>query len=250
MLNAIIIEDNFRDRELLEMLLSKYCINEINILGSAENISNGFKLIIETKPDVVFLDIELGTESSFDLLAKFDEYDFKVIFVSAYDKYAMNAIKSNALDFILKPIEISELLKTVHKLVKVEKLSVDVEIKNLLYNLSNPHEKSNRIAIPFLNGYKMVPVSDIMYCEANKEYTNIHCINKSIICSSINLGEYEDMLEGYSFCRVHHSYLVNKEYVKEYLKGEGGELLMDKGNMIPVSRRKKQEVVDWLTLNR
>jgi two-component system, LytTR family, response regulator len=158
----------------------------------------------------------------------------------------MSAIKSNALDFILKPIEISELIKTIHKLVKTQKASVDIEIKNLLYNLANPHQKSNRIAIPFLNGYKMIPVSDIMYCEANKEYTNIHCTNQSTICSSINLGEYEDLLEVYSFCRVHHSFLVNKEHVKEYIKGEGGELMINKDIVIPVSRRKKLEVVDWL----
>ena len=179
----------------------------------------------------------------------FIEYSFKVVFVTGYDKYAVTAIKFNALDYVLKPIEISELVYAVEKIKKSQHVCVDTELKNLIHNLSHPHQKSNRIAIPVLKGYKMICIETIQYCEAKKEYTNIYCNNQPPICSSLNLGEYENLLQEYSFCRVHHSFLVNKDHVKEYIKGEGGELMIDRDIMIPVSRRKKQEVMDWLIKN-
>ncbi len=246
MFKTIIIDDDFRDKEILEMMLEKYCIDDITIIGSAQNINTAYKLIIESKPDVIFLDIEIGAESGFELLAKFTEYPFKVIFVTAYDKYAVKAIKFNALDYILKPVEITELVNAVKKVKNTERLSIDAELKNLIYNLSHPHQKNNRIAIPVLNGYKMIAVEDIRYCEANKEYTYIYCTHQPPLCSSINLGEYEELLNEYSFCRVHHSYLVNRDHVMQYIKGEGGALMIN-DTMIPVSRRRKQEVMEWLT---
>lgn len=248
MLKAIIIDDNNRDIEILEMMLGKYCFTEICIGGNARNIDAAYQLILETKPDIIFLDIELGNESGFDLLKKFNEYSFKVIFVTAYDKYAIKAIKFNALDYVLKPVEITELVNAVQKVKAVQHISFDAELKNLVHNLANPHHKSNRVAIPVLNGYKLIAVETVLYCEAKKEYTDIHCIGQLPICSSVNLGEYEELLQDYSFCRVHHSFLVNKDHVKQYIKGEGGELWMEDNNRIPVSRRKKIEVMNWLTM--
>jgi two-component system LytT family response regulator len=246
MLKAIIIDDDFRDREILEMLLNKYCCYEITILGSAQNIATAYPLVLETKPDIIFLDIELGSESGFDLLTKFTEYPFRVIFVTAHDKYALKAIKFNALDYVLKPVEITELVNAVQKINNSERVSIDIELRNLIHTLAHPHHKSNRLAIPVLNGYKMMAVEEIQYCEAKKEYTYIYCTNQPVICSSINLGEYEYLLQDYSFYRVHHSFLVNKEHVKQYIKGEGGELMMEDKSMIPVSRIKKPEVMEWL----
>lgn len=248
MLKAIIIDDDLRDKEILEMMLEKYCSNEICIAGYARNTDMGYELILEKKPDVIFLDVELDTESGFDLLKKFSEYSFKVIFVTAYDKYAVKAIKFNALDYVLKPVVITELVEAIQKLKKREQLSIDSELKNLIHNLAHPHQKSNKVAIPVLTGYKLIAVETILYCEAKKEYTDIHCIGQPPFCSSVNLGEYEELLQDYSFCRVHHSFLVNKDHVAQYLKGEGGELLVENGIRIPVSRRKKTEVMDWLKL--
>jgi two-component system LytT family response regulator len=247
MLNALIIDDDLRDKEILEMMLGKYCRQEISIIGTAQTIQTAYRLILEAKPDIIFLDIEIGNESGFDLLAKFTEYPFRIIFVTAYDKYAVKAIKFNALDYVLKPIEITELVNAVHKLKNEGRVSLDIELKNLIHNLAHPNQRNNRVAIPLVNGYKMVSVKDILYCEANKEYTHIYFTDQPSICSSINLGEYEELLNDYSFCRVHHSFLVNKEHVKQYIKGEGGELMISKDIMIPVSRRKKQEVMEWLT---
>jgi two-component system LytT family response regulator len=246
MLKAVIVDDDPGDREVLEFLLKKYCADDVELIGSADSVSKASLLILEKKPDLVFLDVELGDETGFDLLTRFTDFNFSVIFVTAYDRYAMQAIKFNALDYVLKPVEITELVHAVKKLKEKGQPSLEAELKNLIHTLSHPHQKSNRIAIPLLTGYRMITVNDIMYCEASKEYTYIHTVNESPICSSINLGEYEDLLQEYSFCRVHHSYLVNKEHVKQYIKGEGGELVIDNGARVPVSRRKKQEVNEWL----
>jgi two-component system, LytTR family, response regulator len=246
MLKAVIIDDDPGDREVLEMLLKKYCADDVLITGNADTIEKASQLILEMKPQLLFLDVELGNYTGFDLLSRFSDFDFKVIFVTAYDRYAMQAIKFNALDYVLKPVEISELMHAVQKIKSTEHLSIDAELKNLIHTLAHPHQKSNRVAIPVMNGYKMVTVQDIQFCEAKKEYTSIYCINQPPVFSSINLGEYEDLLQEYSFCRVHHSFLVNRDHVMQYIKGEGGEIMISKDVMIPVSRRKKQEVMEWL----
>lgn len=250
MLKAIIIDDNIRDIEILQKILDKYCCNEIVVSGIAQSVDRAYSLILETNPDIVFLDIELGDESGFDLLKRFTDYFFKVIFVTAYDKYAITAIKFNALDYVLKPVVITELLLAVQKVKDDQSISIDAELKNLIHMLAHPHQKSNKIAVPVLNGYKMVSVETIQYCEANKEYTSIYCCNEPPICSSVNLGEYEDLLKEYAFCRVHHSFLVNRDHVLQYIKGEGGELIINNEISIPVSRRKKQEVIEWLRANK
>lgn len=248
MLKAILIDDDYRDLEILELLLKKYCATEVFIAGTADAVATGYQLILEIKPDLIFLDVELGMETGFELLSKFSDFSFKVIFVTAYDRYALQAIKFNALDYLLKPVEITELVRAVQKIVKVNAVSIDAELKNLLHTLHHPHQKNNRIAIPVLDGYKMIAVGDILFCEAKKEYTYIYNTNEPVICSSINLGEYEELLQEYAFFRVHHSYLVNKDHVKHYVKTDGGELVVGNNILIPVSRRKKQEVVEWLTL--
>jgi two-component system, LytTR family, response regulator len=244
MLNAVIIEDNHKEQEILNNLLTKYCSAEINIIGNASSVNEAYGLILTTNPDIIFLDVELGIESGFDLLQKFTNYTFEVIFVTGFNKYALRAIKFNALDYILKPIEITELIEAVKKALKYKRTNMNEKLKNLIENIFAPNNRNNKIAIPIINGLKMIAVSDIIYCEANKEYTTINCIRNITVCSSTNLGAYEDMLEDYGFCRVHHSFLVNKEYVKEFIKGE--EIVTDNGLVIPVSRRNKTVVTDWL----
>lgn len=247
MLTAIIVDDDFRDRELLEMMIDKYCFNELRVMGAAANTAEAFDLIRKTNPDIVFLDIELGTASGFDLLVQFSEFPFKVIFVTAHDQYALRAIKFNALDYLLKPVSIDELIRAVKK-CKTTTPGHD-EIRNLLQYLAHPNKKTHSIAIPSTSGLQFLRIGDIIYCEAKKEYTYIYCKDLPMICSSSNLGEYESLLEEYPFFRVHHSFLVNKQYVKEYIRGEGGELVLTNNIQIPVSRRKKNDVVQWLINN-
>ena len=188
----------------------------------------------------------MGIGTGFDLLSRFTHYPFKVVFVTAYDHYAIKAIKFSALDYLLKPVTITDLVNAVSK----AKLAIDdnsnLHFHTLFEFLKKPGQKTNRIAIPVQDGYHLIQVEQIMFCMAHKEYTFIKQVNGASICSSLNLGEYESMLQDYDFFRVHHSYIINRQYIQHYVRGDGA-ILLTNNESIPVSRRKKDEFLSWLT---
>ena len=247
MLRTLLIDDESKARENLRILLQKYCKSDIELIGESENVENGYKDILTSKPDLVFLDIEMGKGTGFDLLGKFDNYPFKVIFVTAYDQYAIKAIKFSALDYLLKPVMIKDLVEAVNKAKTAVNYDKDGQFRALFDVIRKPNQKTNRIAIPVQDGYKLVPVDQIMFCQAQKEYTFINLVNGETICSSLNLGEYEDLLHDYDFFRVHHSYIINRQHIQRYIRGEGGEIIIKNDQHIPVSRRKKEDFLAWLT---
>jgi two-component system LytT family response regulator len=247
MLKTLLIDDEAKARENLRILLQRYCMADIDLIGESENVENGYSDIVSLKPDLVFLDIEMGKGTGFDLLSKFDHYPFKVIFVTAYDHYAIKAIKFSALDYLLKPVTIKDLIDAVNKAKMAIDDNKDAHFQALFDIIKKPQQKTNRIVIPVQDGYRLVPVDQIMFCQAQKEYTYIHQVNGEVICSSLNLGEYEDLLQEYDFFRVHHSYIINRQYIQRYVRGEGGEIITNNNQHIPVSRRKKDEFLSWLT---
>jgi len=247
MLRTLLIDDEAKARENLRILLQKYCNGDIELIGESENVENGYKDILALKPDLVFLDIEMGKGTGFDLLSKFDHYPFKVIFVTAYDQYAIKAIKFSALDYLLKPVTIKDLIDGVSKAKSAINYNKDAHFQALFDVIKKPYQKTNRIAIPVQDGYRLLPVDQIMFCQAQKEYTFINQVNGEVICSSLNLGEYEDLLHEYDFFRVHHSYIINRQYIRRYVRGEGGEIVINNNQHIPVSRRKKDQFLIWLT---
>jgi two-component system, LytTR family, response regulator len=247
MLRTLIIDDEAKARENLGILLQKYCGADILLIGESDDAENGYNDILTLKPDLIFLDIEMGKGTGFDLLSKFQHYPFKVIFVTAYDHYAIKAIKFSALDYLLKPVTIKDLIDAVNKAKAAINQNKDAHFQTLFDAIKRPLQKTNRIAIPVQDGYKLIPVDQIMFCQAQKEYTFINQVNGEVICSSLNLGEYEDLLQGYDFFRVHHSYIINRQYIQRYVRGEGGEIITNNNQHIPVSRRKKDEFLDWLT---
>jgi two-component system LytT family response regulator len=247
MLRTLLIDDEARARENLSILLQKYCSADVKVIGESGSVENGQSDILKLKPDLIFLDIEMGKGTGFDLLSKFDHYPFKVIFVTAYDHYAIKAIKFSALDYLLKPVTIKDLIDAVNKAKAAIGFNKDPQFQTLFEVIKKPKQKTNRIAIPVQDGYKLLPVDQIIFCQAQKEYTYIHHVNGEIICSSLNLGEYEDLLNEYDFFRVHHSYVINRQYIQRYIRGEGGEIITNDNQHIPVSRRKKDEFLAWLT---
>lgn len=247
MLRTLLIDDEARARENLRILLQRHCNGDVELIGESENVEKGYKDIIALKPDLVFLDIEMGKGTGFDLLSRFDHYPFKVIFVTAYDHYAIKAIKFSALDYLLKPVTIKDLVDAVNKANAAINYNKDAHFQALFDVIKKPRHKTNRIAIPVPDGYRLVSVDQIMFCQAQKEYTFINQVNGEIICSSLNLGEYENLLQEYDFFRVHHSYIINRQYILRYLRGEGGEIIISNNQHIPVSRRKKDEFMQWLT---
>jgi two-component system, LytTR family, response regulator len=246
-LNTILIDDENKARENLRLLIQKHCANDLRIVNECGNIEEAYTAIISLNPTLIFLDIEMTNGTGFDLLNRFTHYPFKVIFVTAFDQYAIRAFKFCALDYLLKPVSTKELLAAVEKAKTSATSDNNEQMQSLTMALQHPKQKHSRIAIPVQNGYQLVPVDKIMLCAAEKQYTDIYLESGTTICSSLNLGEYEELLTDHDFFRVHHSYMLNRQYIRQYIRGEGGEVIMENKMSIPVSRRKKQEFINWLT---
>lgn len=239
MITATIVDDEPFCCESLVTLLERYC-PDIKVLDICYSTVTALQSIREQKPQVLFLDIEMPNMNGFELLEKLPEIDFKLIFTTSYDQYAIKAIRFSALDYLLKPIDREELQKAVLKVASQVTTSLPQQIEILLQKLHQPFIAVNKIAIPTMEGLQMVFVELIISCEANSNYTLLLLKNKQTITASRTLKEIEELLDDYSFLRVHNSWLVNLNEVDKYIKGEGGYLLMSDGSTIDVSRSRKE----------
>jgi two-component system, LytTR family, response regulator len=247
MFTYVIVDDEPKSIESLSKIVETYCEEEMELLGTANNIEDAYTLIKAKKPKLVFLDIEMPFGSGFDLLERFDQVDFQVIFTTGFDQYAITAIKFSALDYLLKPINIIELKEAVKKAIKKSISSQDtMNFKYLIDNLKAAKSGSNKIPLPSLTGLDLVQIDTIVYCEADEDYTHVFLKDgtKKVVTKSIK--DFEELLTPYGFFRIHHSFLVNKTYIKKYTKGEGGTVMTDLDIEIPVSRRRKVEFIQWL----
>jgi len=239
MITAIIVDDEPYSCEALASLLEKYC-PEVKVLNICYSGMDALKSIEQFHPQIVFLDIELPQMNGFELLERLPSIDFELIFTTSYDQYAIKAIRWSALDYLLKPIDREELQKAVQKAVHSKKPPLPQQIEVLLQKLKQPTPMVNKIAIPTLEGLHMVLVDSIVYCESDSNYTKFVLKNDKKIIASRSLKEVEEMLEDYSFARVHHSFLVNLNEVEKYIKGDGGYLMMSNGATVDVSRSRKE----------
>ena len=246
MINAILIDDEKAARESLRIILEQYCKEWIAVIGEAGDIDSAYELINRKSPDVVFLDIEMGTFTGFDLIGRFPDPSFKVIFVTAYDHYALRAIKISAFDYLLKPLNINEVVESARKATDLMEVKSKGSWENLANAVKKKGDSSNQIAIPIAGGYRIIPARDIVYLKADREYTYIYCTNGEVFCSSTNLGYYDDLLEDYPFFRIHHSYIVNRLFILEYQKNDAGEVKLSGDIILPVSRRRKTDFLEWL----
>ena len=240
MIRTVVIEDEDRSRTLLVELLREHC-KDINVVAEATSVKTGFAAIAEHKPQLVFLDIELQSGTSFEILEKLPEINFELIFTTAYDHYALRAIKFCAIDYLLKPIDVGELLIAVTKAEK--RLNRDYLNKNLealLNNIKTGSQGSHKIALPARDGLLFVKVSDIIYCESDGPYTRFFLKQRDKIVTSKHLKEYEELLRSYNFFRIHKSYLVNLQEIQKYVRGEGGYLTMSNGACLSVSKQRKE----------
>lgn len=245
MIKALIVDDEKHNIENLAMIISSHC-SDVNIAGTADNIPEAIKLIEQQKPDVIFLDIQMGTSTGFDLLKAVPERSFEVIFVTAFDKYGVQAVKFAALDYILKPIDTVELIAAVAK-VK-EKITHRQNNKQLdfLVDYLRQTGKPVKIALPQQQELRYVVISDIVRCEAQNTYTWFFLINNDKILVSKSLKEYDELLSPHGFIRCHQTHLINPAFVKSFLKEDGGSLLMSNGMKVPVSKQKKDYVKEHL----
>jgi two-component system LytT family response regulator len=244
-MTAVIVDDEKHCREVLEHLLHKYC-SEIKLLASCNGAEEALRVLKTQSPDILFLDIEMPDMNGFQLLEKLSDPGFAIIFTTAYNEYALKAIKQSALDYLLKPVDKDELIIAVQKAKESKTAKTATGIENLFEMLSIK-KKEKRFAVPTQEGLVMVNSGDIIYCESNSAYCKIFFIGKPLpLVLSKTLKELEEVLTGNDFFRIHHSYLINLQYFQKYIKGEGGEVVMNNGSRLPVSRTRKQDFLNIL----
>ncbi len=240
MITAIIIDDEAKGRLALREKLTAYC-PQIKVLAEAEDGQSALLLIRHHQPQLIFLDIEMPRMNGFEMLNELPEKDFSLIFTTAYDQYAIKAIRYAAFDYLLKPIDIEELQIAVSKVEAQQASQTKQQVQLLQDNMKQPRKLMNKLAVPTLEGLFFYDINDIIYLEANSNYTTIFLNDKSKIIASRTLKDLEELLPEDLFFRTHHSYLINLQYIKRYIKGDGGQIEMQNGVFIDVSRRKKDE---------
>jgi two-component system LytT family response regulator len=224
---------------------------EISIAGEASTVEEGLLGIKKYSPSIVFLDIQLKGETGFDLLSRLPEINFALIFTTAFDQYAIKAFRFNAIDYLLKPIVIEELVEAVNKVKQrtvAGQSASRAQVEQLYNDIKNPQKIHDKIAVPTAEGFVIIPVNEIVYCHANSNYTEFYLTDKKCIVSSYTLKQYDEMLTAQSFFRAHRSYLINLAHVKLYRRGEGGEIVMNNGHEIELSRTHKDEFLRLLNI--
>jgi two-component system LytT family response regulator len=239
-LKAVIIDDELNSIDVLKMLIGKYC-PEIRVVGEADDAEAGKKIIAAYAPDLVFLDIEMPLGSGFDLLDRIGQKKFEVIFVTAYDHYALKAIKYCALDYLLKPVDIDELVSAVAKVSERIHHQSTHEAMDILKRYLKRDVSSTKIAVPSADGLQFVEVTEIVRCEASGNYTRVHLLKNRNYLVTRTLKEYEELLMPHNFLRIHHAHLINLNLIEKYVKGEGGYAIMTDGSVVDISKRKKHE---------
>ncbi|MBN1820822.1 MAG: response regulator transcription factor [Prolixibacteraceae bacterium] len=246
-IRALIVDDEKNGRENLSGILREYC-PEVTVVGEADSVETAKSIIQEKNPSLVFLDIEMPKANGFKLLEYFQDFNFEVIFVTAYDSYAIQAIRFSAADYILKPINIYDLKKAVEKAIARIRLKEENQLlKQLYYNLQRP--ANPRIGLPTAEKIEFVDVDSIIRCEGEGNYSHLYFTNGRHLLVAKTLVEFEELLNDYNFIRVHKTHLINLKQVSAFLKTEGGSLQLSDGKTIPVSRRRKEFVLEKLKSN-
>jgi two-component system LytT family response regulator len=240
-IRTIIIDDEIASTESLSIELKMYC-PQVDIIMAVNDPIKGLEMIRSHNPDLLLLDIDMPGISGFDLLNSLDEVSFEVIFITAYDQFAIKAFKYSAMDYLLKPISSNDLIRSIEKVQQKIHLKKPVNtLQEVISNIKLLQNKSSNFAISTAEGIEFIPIDDIQYCEADKNYTYFHLLDKKKILLSKTLKEVESLLIGHDFVRIHQSYLVNYRYIKKYIRGQGGYVVLNNGDSLPVSRAKKDD---------
>jgi two-component system LytT family response regulator len=245
-IRSIIIDDEPNNIENLQSIINKYC-PQIDVIATAFNAADGVEAINSHQPDLVFLDIQMPGASGFDLLKAFTSISFEIIFITAYDQYGIQAIKFSALDYLLKPINITEFKLAIQKATeKIGARKQNHSIENLLAYIKSGQKEIPKIALPTLNETMYIKVTDIIRCEAANNYTTfyLHTGDSILVCKT--LKEFAELLQEHQFIRTHQSHLVNLNFIKSYLKEDGGTLLLNDQTKIPISRQNRDTVKEVL----
>jgi len=250
MLKTVIIDDDYISRMILREMLEKF-LDNIEILGEAGSVSDGVKLIEDSNPDLVLLDISLPDGTGFDLLDRLKKINFKLIFITAYSEYAIKAFKYATFDYIIKPLNVDDLTKAIMRIPRIQDVDDHNRVKSLKDNLSATVEKSSKtIALPEPNGFAIIKVEDIIRCEGKRNYTRIIFKEGNERIVSRTLLEFEHLLTPHGFIRIHRSHLVNLLNVVRYIKSDGGMVELKTGELLKVSPKHKEDLLNKILYNK
>ncbi|MCC6817637.1 MAG: response regulator transcription factor [Bacteroidia bacterium] len=245
-MKVLLIDNEPAVLDTYKQLIIEHC-HGIEQLTTANGVATGLKAIKDFEPDIVFLDVEMDDGTGFDLINQIQNYDFQLIFVTAHDKYAFNAFKISALDYIQKPVDVDELINAFEKAVKsIKSNNISRQIEILNQSLNNLHSQEQKIVLKDSKSIYFIQIHDILFCEAESSYTSFTLNNDQKIVVSKPLKEYEIMLEPFGFIRTHHSYLVNSKKIIRLDKTNGGNIILEDGRQIPISQRKWDHVMTIL----
>lgn len=243
-MKALIIEDESQAISALKSELQLHC-PEVIVIGEARTVKEGIEKIKTFQPDLVFLDIQLSDGLGFDILSAIEEHPFKVIFTTAYSQYAIKAIKFSALDYLLKPIDAEELVNAISKMKLIKKNDEVSRLEMLISSIKTP-EKRKKIALQTSEGFSIYEVDTIIRCSAESNYTCVYFSNGKKILFSKTLKEFEELLEGSDFERIHHSHIINLNHLISFMNKDGGYVIMQDKTTLPVSQRKKTQLMERL----
>ena len=243
-MKAVIIDDEKDSREIISNYLTRYC-PDVEVCGFGESVSTGLEAIRAHAPDIVFLDIEMPYGNGFDLLEQAGDFTFETVFVTAFDNYAIQALNQSAAYYLLKPIDIDELIKAVDK-IRNEKQANTTELhaKVLRDNLRTSTDGHQKVMLPTMEGFEIVAIPTIMYCEAVDNFTRFFLEHGQPLLICRTLKYFESVLAPFSFLRIHRSHLINPAFVVRYAKGKGGYVTMRDNKELEVSANRKQEFLD------
>ncbi len=240
LLRAILVDDEFSSLQNLQQKLTKFC-PEIQVVATAQKPEDAILLIRQHKPDVIFLDIEMPRMNGFRMLDELGNYDFEIVFTTAYNHYAVDAIRISAFDYLTKPIALKDLQKTAERLSLRTKRYTKDKMEAFRTSITSTKSQEEKLAVPTGDGLEFIPIKNIVHIESSSNYSKIFLIDRKKILITKQLGDLEEMLQSYHFFRVHNSHLINLLHVKKYSRGEGGQVVMENDDVIDISRRKKEE---------
>ena len=239
-LRAILVDDELSSLQNLEQKLVEFC-PDVEVLATAQKPEDAILLVRQHNPDVIFLDIEMPRMNGFRMLDELGEFDFDIIFTTAYAHYAVDAIRISAFDYLMKPIAIKDLQNAVERLAKQKTGKTKEKLEVLKTAAAAVKSQEEKIAIPTSEGLEFINIKNIMHIESSSNYSKIFFTDGKNLLVTKLLKDFEDMLVPYNFFRVHNSHLINLTYMKKYIRGEGGQVVMQNGDVIDVARRKKEE---------
>jgi len=245
-IRTLIIDDEEDAREALRLSIEHYCPN-LELLTTCDSAEAGLQAIHQNEPDLIFLDIQMPRLSGFDLLQQVASIPFEVIFVTAHDHYAIKAIRFSALDYLLKPVDVDDLMQAVRRAEqRIHQNERKYQYQSLVHNSQFTPGNIDRLAVPSADGIEFLDPNDIVYCQADGNYTTLYLTNRDKKLISKNLKDFECLLADSGFCRVHHSSLINLKHIQKYIKGEGGYVILTDNHHVDISRRKKEVFLGML----